>query len=134
MPTNGESTLITALILALIIDPAQSLDGYQFLGWAAILAMSSKYILSIQQQAHLQSRRHRRGDHLVRAGRIGELVDRHRRMLPATLVGSLLIVRKVRQEEMAAWFVVAALVMMCVVSVVLGLSLPKEVDRAPTAR
>ena len=31
------------------------------------------------QQAHLQSRRHRRGDHLVRAGRIGELVDRHRR-------------------------------------------------------
>src|SRR5689334_12721169 len=50
VPANGESTLITALILALIIDPAQSLDGYQLLGWAAILAMSSKYILSIRNK------------------------------------------------------------------------------------
>ncbi len=41
-------------------------------------------------------------------------------MAPATLVGSLLVVRKVRQEEMAAWFVVAALAMMCAVSVVIG--------------
>src|ERR1700692_2765433 len=42
IPTNLESAFITALILALILDPAQSLAGLPFLGWAAILAMSSK--------------------------------------------------------------------------------------------
>src|SRR5690242_15070137 len=40
IPTNIESTYITALILALIIDPAQSGAAFQFLGWAAILAMA----------------------------------------------------------------------------------------------
>src|SRR5438105_2074189 len=47
VPTNVESTYITALILALIIDPAQSPGDLQFLGWAAILAISSKYILAL---------------------------------------------------------------------------------------
>ena len=129
VPTNGESTLITALILALIIDPAQSLDGYQFLGWAAILAMSSKYILSINNK------------HIFNPAVIAVVITSFAlgesaswwiataAMAPATLVGSLLIVRKVRQEEMAAWFVVAALVMMCAVSVLMGLSIPQEVER-----
>jgi ferredoxin-NADP reductase/Na+-translocating ferredoxin:NAD+ oxidoreductase RnfD subunit len=129
VPTNGESTLITALILALIIDPAQSLDGYQFLGWAAILAMSSKYILSIKNK------------HIFNPAVIAVVITSFAlgesaswwtataAMIPATLVGSLLIVRKIRQEEIAAWFVVAALVMMCVVSVLLGLSLPQELQR-----
>src|SRR5579883_915758 len=45
VPANIESTYITALILAFIIDPATSLDNFMFLGWAAILAISSKYIL-----------------------------------------------------------------------------------------
>src|SRR5260370_14928037 len=47
VPTNVESAFITALILALIIDPPRSADDLQLLGWAAILAMSSKYILGI---------------------------------------------------------------------------------------
>src|SRR5262249_14071388 len=40
VPTNVESAFITGLILALIIDPPRSADDLQFLGWAAILAMS----------------------------------------------------------------------------------------------
>jgi Na+-transporting NADH:ubiquinone oxidoreductase subunit NqrB len=44
VPTNVELASITALILALIIDPAQSPGDFVFLGWAAILAMSTKYI------------------------------------------------------------------------------------------
>ena len=35
VPTNVESVYITALILALIIDPPQSVDNFLFLGWAA---------------------------------------------------------------------------------------------------
>src|SRR5690242_20371419 len=46
IPANVESATITALILALIVDPAQSPNTFQFLGWAAILAMSSKYLLT----------------------------------------------------------------------------------------
>ena len=48
-PTNVESVYITALILALIITPVSSLDWHYFifLGWAAIWAMASKYILAI---------------------------------------------------------------------------------------
>src|ERR1700719_1714599 len=47
VPTNVESAFITALILALILDPAQSPGDLQVLGWAAILAMASKYFLAI---------------------------------------------------------------------------------------
>jgi glycine betaine catabolism B len=46
VPTNVESATLTALILALILDPATSSAGIPLLGWAAILAMSSKYILA----------------------------------------------------------------------------------------
>ncbi|CAN5225818.1 hypothetical protein BH09PAT2_BH09PAT2_01280 [soil metagenome] len=46
-PTNVESVYITALILALIISPATTSSEYIFLGWAAIIAMASKFILAI---------------------------------------------------------------------------------------
>src|SRR5216683_995584 len=43
-PANVESVYISALILALIITPAQSLQDVIFLFWAAVLTMASKYI------------------------------------------------------------------------------------------
>jgi ferredoxin-NADP reductase len=45
-PVNHDSAAITGLILALIVGPAQTPDDYVFLGWAATLAMASKYILA----------------------------------------------------------------------------------------
>jgi len=39
-PTNTESVYITALILALIISPARSLNEVIFLAWAGFLAMA----------------------------------------------------------------------------------------------
>ncbi len=48
-PTNHDSAVITGLILALIVDPAQGPNEYVFLGWASILAMASKYILAVHQ-------------------------------------------------------------------------------------
>src|ERR1051326_9050070 len=50
VPANVESPFITALILALILDPIRSLGDLQFLGWAAILASSSKYIFAINRK------------------------------------------------------------------------------------
>src|SRR5260221_493162 len=49
-PTNVESAYVTALILSLIITPAQSAHGYIFLSWVGILAMASKYILAINNK------------------------------------------------------------------------------------
>lgn len=51
-PVNSDSALITGLILALIVGPAQSPDEYVALGWAAILAIASKYILA-RHNVHL---------------------------------------------------------------------------------
>src|SRR5450759_1735756 len=50
IPANAESTYISALILALIISPIQSYNDLWFLGWAAVLAMASKYIVAINKR------------------------------------------------------------------------------------
>jgi glycine betaine catabolism B len=47
---NVESVYISALILALIIPPIKSYNDLWFLGWAAVLAMASKYILAINRK------------------------------------------------------------------------------------
>ncbi|MEI7451874.1 MAG: RnfABCDGE type electron transport complex subunit D [Candidatus Falkowbacteria bacterium] len=46
-PSNDESVVITALILALIITPQYSSDYVVLAVWASVLAMASKYILAI---------------------------------------------------------------------------------------
>src|SRR5690242_11485829 len=50
VPNNLESAFITALILTLILNPVQSPGDFQFLGWAAILAMASKYLLAFNRK------------------------------------------------------------------------------------
>ncbi|HEX8990208.1 MAG TPA: RnfABCDGE type electron transport complex subunit D [Anaerolineales bacterium] len=46
VPANVESVYISSLILALIITPIRSAGDLWFLGWAAVLAMASKYVLA----------------------------------------------------------------------------------------
>ncbi|HLI09195.1 MAG TPA: oxidoreductase [Ktedonobacteraceae bacterium] len=128
VPTSVESVYITALILALIIDPAKSLNDLQFPGWAAILAMSSKYVLSIYNK------------HIFNPAAIAVVITAFAlgdtaswwvgtaSMLPAVLVGGYLVVRKLRQEEMVAIFLVTSFVAIIVVSLVQGLSLVKELQ------
>jgi glycine betaine catabolism B len=128
VPTNVESAYITALILALIIDPAKSLNDLQFLGWAALLAMSSKYVLSIYNK------------HVFNPAAIAVVITAFAlgdtaswwvgtaSMLPAVLIGGYLVVRKLRQEEMVGIFLVTSLVTIIIVSLVQGLSLVKELQ------
>ncbi len=110
IPTNIESASITALILALIIDPAQSNVTVQFLGWAAILSMASKYILALNKK------------HLFNPAAIAVVITSFvlgesaswwvgtARMLPIVLVGGLLVARKIRQEDVVIYFCGAVLV------------------------
>ncbi len=110
VPANVESSYITALILALIIDPAQSVGDLQFLGWAAILAISSKYILAFNRK------------HFFNPAAIAVVITSFvlgesaswwigtTSMLPAVLIGGLLITRKLRQADMLWSFCAAAIV------------------------
>jgi ferredoxin-NADP reductase/Na+-translocating ferredoxin:NAD+ oxidoreductase RnfD subunit len=128
-PTNVESAYITALILALIIDPAKSPNDLLFLGWTAILATSSKYILSLNNK------------HIFNPAAIAVVITSFAlgesaswwvgtaSMLPVVLLGGVLLVRKLRQGEMVLLFVMAALVTVCVVSFLQRLSLTRELQQ-----
>ncbi|HLG62246.1 MAG TPA: RnfABCDGE type electron transport complex subunit D [Ktedonosporobacter sp.] len=129
VPANIESTYITALILALIIDPAKSLDNFMFLGWAAILAISSKYILALNNK------------HIFNPAAIAVVITSFAlgesaswwigtaSMLPAMLIGGVLVVRKLRQGEVIALFIATSLVTVCVVSLLQHLSIVRELQQ-----
>ncbi len=106
-PSNPESTYITALILTLIISPAQTFGDFHFLalaGWAAAWAIASKYIFAIKQK------------HLFNPAAFGVAVTAlvlnmgaswwvgTLWMLPFVVVGGLLVARKIHRLDMVFAF------------------------------
>ncbi len=120
VPANVESSYITALILALIIDPAKSPGDLQFLGWAAILAMSSKYIVTINRK------------HIFNPAALAVVITSFvlsesaswwigtMSMLPAVLISGWLIAHKLRQEDMVWSFCASAFVSVTAVTLAQG--------------
>jgi ferredoxin-NADP reductase/Na+-transporting NADH:ubiquinone oxidoreductase subunit NqrB len=110
-PTNYESSLITALILALIFSPPTTgFDGVGRLLMAALVAMASKYVLAINHQhifnpAAIAAVLMALGPRQPASWWIGTAV-----MLPFVIVGGLLLVRKLRRFQMVLLFQAAALV------------------------
>ena len=110
VPANVESTYISALILALIITPIQGYADLWFLGWAAVLAMASKYIVTIA------------GKHLFNPVAFAVALTYftinqsaswwvgNAQMLPFVIVGGLLVVRKIRRSALVTSFLVTGLV------------------------
>lgn len=127
VPSNLESTFITALILALMLDPARSLGDVRFLGWVAVLAMASKYLLAIRKH------------HLFNPAAVAVVITAvamggtaswwigTTSMLPAVLIGGWLIVHKLRQEEMIVLFCGAALASTCLLTLIQGRTLSTEI-------
>ncbi len=108
-PTNFESVFITALILALIITPARTTADFAFLGWAAILAMASKYILAI-------GNKHIFNPVAVSVVLTSFVLNRSASwwvgdlyLAPFVVAGGLLIVRKLQKEDMIFYFLVTAI-------------------------
>ena len=109
VPANVESPYITALILALIITPIQSAGDLWFLGWAAVLAMASKYVLAPM------------GKHLFNPAAFAVAVTYltvnqsaswwvgSGPMLPFVLLAGLLIVRKLGRFDLVLSFLLTAL-------------------------
>src|ERR1700690_695444 len=109
VPANVESIYISALILALIVSPAQNMHDLIFLAWIGILAMASKYILAI-------NRNHLFNPIAIAVALTAVIMNQpatwwvgNLPMLPFVLVGGLLIVRKIKRFEMVTIFLVSAL-------------------------
>ncbi len=133
IPANVESAIITGLILALIVDPPRSAGDLQFLGWVAILAMASKYILAINNK------------HLFNPAAVAVVITAFAlnepaswwvgtaSMLPATLIGGWLVIRKMRQEDTAVIFIAASLVTVCLASLVQNASITQQLKQLVAA-
>lgn len=129
VPANIESAPITALILALIIDPIKTPADLQFLGWAAILAMSSKYILSLHDK------------HLFNPAAIAVVITSFAlresaswwigtmSMAPFVLVGGILVTRKLRQADMVLSFCATVFVIVCSMSLIQKSNLLTEIKQ-----
>ncbi len=112
VPANAESVYITALILALIMPPvtATNLPGVAGLVLASVTAIGSKFLLAIGRK------------HLFNPVAVGVMVSSlaldqsatwwvggNLWLLPAVLLGGLLVVRKVQRFDMLAAYILANL-------------------------
>ncbi|PTE06976.1 RnfABCDGE type electron transport complex subunit D [Mesorhizobium helmanticense] len=112
VPANNESVYITALILALILDPVAVTDlkGIAAVAFTSVWAISSKFILAVGRK------------HLFNPAALGValsalLLDQpatwwvggNLPLLPLVLAGGILIVRKLRRLDVVATFVIVAL-------------------------
>jgi Na+-transporting NADH:ubiquinone oxidoreductase subunit NqrB len=108
IPVNKESDLITALILALILSPAHTVNGFLILIIAGALAMLSKYILVI-------SRWHIFNPAAFGAFAIGLLFHQYASwwvgasfITPVVFIGGLLVLRKMKRFIMVIAFEIVA--------------------------
>lgn len=107
-PTNVESLYITALILALIITPAQSTGALIFLAWAAIWAMASKYIIAIRHKHIFNPVAFAVALTAITIGYSASWWVGTLPMVPFVLIGGILIVRKIRRWDLVLSYMVAA--------------------------
>jgi ferredoxin-NADP reductase/Na+-translocating ferredoxin:NAD+ oxidoreductase RnfD subunit len=110
-PSNFESTIITALILAIIITPPRSLYDSQYFTlavWATILAIASKYILAIKKKhifnpAAIAVVLTSFGLNLSASWWIGTAA-----MMPFVLISGALLMRKIKRWDLVLSFFITA--------------------------
>ena len=110
VPANVESYLISALILALIITPAQSVHDLWFLAWAAVWAMASKYMLTIKRKHIFNPVAFAVALTALTINQTASWWVGSGPMLPFVAVGGLLIVRKIRRFDLVISFLTAAVI------------------------
>lgn len=117
-PTNLESVYITALILALVITPLKTVQGLPLLFWAGVLAMGTKYMFAIGNKhifnpvciAVVMT------SYVIGASAswwVGNLY-----LAPLVFIGGLLIVRKIKREDMVFTFMMVALLVTFIFGVI----------------
>lgn len=121
--SNYESVFISALILALIINPIKSVNELVFLAWAAVLTMASKFIFAFHKK------------HLFNPVAIAVALTAlalnqsatwwigTTYMFPFVLAGGLLIVRKLRRVDLVYYFFFTAITVVLGTTVLSGKNL-----------
>jgi glycine betaine catabolism B len=119
-PTNIESVYITALILALIISPAKTPADFAFLFWASVWSMASKYIFAI-------GKKHLFNPVAVAVAITAFTVNQSASwwigtlaMLPFTIAGGYLVVKKIRRTDMVSAFLYTAFAVVIATSFLTG--------------
>src|SRR5439155_4449555 len=110
VPVNVESAYISALILALIITPLGGLHDLWFLGWAALWAMASKYILAIDRKHIFNPVAFAVALTALTLNQTASWWIGTAPMLPFVLGGGVLVVRKTRRAGMVVSFLGVSLV------------------------
>ncbi len=108
VPANVESTYISALILALIISPIRSANDLWFLGWAAILATASKYIVALRGRHLFNPAAFAVALTYVTVGQSASWWVGSGPMLAFVLPAGLLVVRKLGRFDLALSFLLSA--------------------------
>lgn len=123
-PTNVESVYITALILTLILSPARTIDDFIFIGWTGLLAMASKYILSINKKHIFNPAAFSVAVTAIALGQYASWWIGTLNMVPFVLVGGLLIIRKLRLEDLEWSFLIVVIALSIVLGTLKGAYLP----------
>ena len=110
VPVNVESAYISALILALIITPLGGLNDLWFLGWAALWAMASKYILAIDRKHIFNPVAFAVALTALTLNQTASWWIGTAPMLPFVLGGGVLVVRKTRRTGLVVSFLGVSLV------------------------
>ncbi len=121
-PTNVESVYISALILALIVTPLKTFEDLPFFFWVGVWTIASKYIIAVNKKHIFNPVAF--GTALV-AFTIGNSATwwiGTPIMLPAVLIGGLLIARKIRRFDLVLTFIGVAL------TVIISFGLIKAAD------
>jgi len=119
VPANSESAYISALILALIITPITTIKSptdIWFLGWAAVLAMASKYIVAINKKHLFNPIAFAVALTYFTTNQSASWWVGDARMLPFVLVGGLLVVRKIGRTDLVISFFTTVFVTMLLFS------------------
>lgn len=108
-PANPESTLITALILALIVAPATIPKDYLFLTAVSGLAVASKYLLAIGKKHLFNPAAAAVALTALGPGQTANWWVGTALLAPVVIVGGLLVVRKIKRGHMVLTFLAAAI-------------------------
>lgn len=108
VPANVESVYISALILALILDPVGPSHDLIAIGWAAVLAMASKYMVAIDKKHLFNPVAFGVAVTALVLGQTASWWVGNGPMLPFVLLGGILIVLKIRRIELVASFLITA--------------------------
>ncbi|HEX5395281.1 MAG TPA: hypothetical protein VFW52_02965 [Candidatus Saccharimonadales bacterium] len=122
IPRNKESDLITALILALILLPAQGLNDYLILAAAGAVAMLSKYVL-------VYGKRHIFNPAALGAFAVAKIFDYFpawwvgtKYLAPLVFIAGLLIMRKMKRYLMVSAFMLVYMAYLVINFYNIGLS------------